>query len=165
MLYRILLSAILSIFCISTFAQEVDLKQDGKNSFSFSTKDMVLIKDLDIDGPSYHFSSSPYEFTLKALTASGAHDQSVNGKFKLEVNGRVREVEFMNGSSALHATLEKENLLHVKVAGTNVEKSKRITRVSSTPGFLGVVVFLLLTFLFRHKLAGWFRGVVGSDKK
>jgi hypothetical protein len=143
MAQRILISALLFVFSISAYAQQIQLRKSGKNEFSFSTKGLVLIKDIQLEGPSYHITDDAYQFKIIALTENGEPDKEVSGNFQFTVNGELKEVEFAN---------------------TNVEKTMEVSRFGGTPKLLGFAVFLLLTFLFRHQLARMFRKLFGKDK-
>ena len=161
----VLLLLVILAGSLTSWAQKVPVQRIDKNTFSFSTEDIVLIRDFSIDGPSYHLTSDPYQFTLTALTPEGAIDSTVGGLFKFNLNGKVRELQFSKGLCSESIQLEKEKNLTAKLEGTNLEKSISILRVSPWSVIAAFMAFLLLTFLLRHPLARGWRKLTGAHKR
>ena len=162
---RIPLIAFLFVFSFSLLAQQIEVKKSGKNEFSFSTKGLVLIEDIQLEGPSYHVTDDAYQFKIIALTEAGEPDKAVKGNFMFTINGELKEVNFTNGEAVVNHNIGKNETVRVQLANTNVEKTIEVSRFGGTPKLLGVAFFLLLTFLFRHQLARLFRKLFGRDKR
>ena len=171
-LYRLLMRVV-SFFLVLVFglllqarvlAQEVPLEQVDRDTYTFSTTEMALITEFIIEGPNYHITDDPYQFKLVALTSNLKTDTTVSGFFPFLIIGEKANVRFRNGEALVEMNLGKAKELHVQLADTNLEKTKSILRRPGWPALVGVALFLLLTWFFRHALARGWRKLTGDEK-
>ena len=135
-----------------------------RDTYTFSTNELRLIKDFRIEGPGYHITDDPYTFKLVALAENLQPDATVEGVFPFVINGKQADVRFRNGMALIEMDLGKADELTVQLANTKITQTQSIMRRPGWPALAGVALFLVLTVVFRHQLARGWRKLTGSKK-
>jgi hypothetical protein len=150
--YGILLLLSLTLFtlCQQAHCQQIDLKNEGKNAYSFSLNpEKLTLKQMsaeldDISGDSV-------TTILKALRQDGTDDTSIDGTYWVKANGTLTEVNFVGGRGTAKFMAAKQS--SIVFSNLQDEPLFELSLFSWFKIAQKAVVFAVLFYVFRFILS------------
>jgi len=135
-------------------AQDIPVKKEDKNSYSFEVPTFITVQDFEFVSAVTTDNPDIYIINIRALNTDKKTDERVNGGLLFEINGKMLPVLFTNGAGKVEAEIKGTDKITMKAVDTNVTRTGKINHPfpwEKIAGLAVAVVVLGLVIWFVQK--------------
>ena len=139
---------------VTAKAQDIPVKQEDRNTYSFNTGEAIRIKNFEFVSAITTDQPDIYIINVRALTGENKTDATIQGKLLFEINGKQELVDFREGIGQVRTTIkgtDKITMRDVDSHITRVGSIKHPMNWSKIGGLALVVAVLAAVILWRRK--------------
>ena len=136
---------LLFLTVFNNFAQDIPVKKEEKNTYSFKLPDYLLVKDFEFVSAVTTETPDLYLINVRALDAAKKIDENIQGKLLFEINGQTLPVDFTNGLGRVQVEIKGTDKITMRAVDSNVTRTGSINHPvswSKIGGLLLVVAVL-----------------------
>lgn len=136
------------------FAQEIEVKQQDRHTYTFSTAEVIRIKNFEFVSAITTDKPDVYVINVRALTADNQTDEGIVGKLLFEINGKQEVVDFRKGLGSVTVTIKGTDKITMRDVDSDITRVGTISHPVSWGKIAGLalaVAVLAAVILWRRK--------------